>query len=83
MAKAIQSSVTLELTAKEARVLLYICNNIGGPAATSCRGDVDAIGSALQAAGVTSPSSQFDTPLHSGDFTFLKGSIDNLYPERT
>lgn len=82
MTKAIQSSITLELTAKEARVLLYICNNIGGLTATSCRGDVDAIGEALQAAGVTAPSS-FDTPLHSGNFTFLQGSIDNLYPERT
>lgn len=83
MAKAIQSSVTLELTAKEARVLLYICNNIGGAAATSCWGYVDAIGNALQAAGVTAPNSRFDTPLHSGSFTFLRGSIDNLYPERT
>lgn len=82
MAKVIQSSVTLELTAKEARVLLYICNNIGGLTETSCRAHVDAISDALQAAGVTAPRS-FDTPLHSGNFTFLRGSIDNLYSERT
>lgn len=83
MAKAIQSSVTLELTAAEARVLLYICNNIGGPTATSCRAHVDAIGNALQSAGVTAPNSQFDKPLHSGSFTFLPDSKKDLYPERT
>ena len=73
MAKATASEVTLSLSAEEARVLLYICNNIGGEPNLSARAYIDNIGGALLAAGVTAPSSCTNR-LHVGAFCFISNS---------
>lgn len=73
MAKATASEVTLSLSAEEARVLLYVCNNIGGEPNLSARAYIDNIGGALLAAGVTAPNSTTNR-LHTGDFYFVTNS---------
>lgn len=62
MAKATTAGITLELTLEEARTLLYITNQVGGPP-EGRRGHMDAIGSALSSAGVSAPvSGDSDSP---------------------
>jgi hypothetical protein len=66
------TNINLELTYEEARVLLYICNNISGHPTYTARKNTDAIGAALQSAGVDAVCSASD-PRHHGDFEFIKG----------
>lgn len=70
MAKATTAGITLELTLEEARTLLYITNQVGGPP-EGRRGHMDAIGSALRSAGVSAPSSLDDELLE--DFKLIRG----------
>jgi len=65
------TNITLELSYEEARVLLYVCNNIGGHPDDTARKHTDAIRSALRSAGVDTPNAALE-PQHTGDFQFIK-----------
>lgn len=67
------TGVTLNLTREEARVLLYLCNNVGGETKTSARRFIDSIGQALMSADVYVPSSESEK-LHNGSFYFVSNS---------
>jgi hypothetical protein len=63
--------IKLELSYEEAQTLLYVCNNIFGHPGTTSRKHTDAIGSALQSAGVDTISAAIH-PAHIGDFEFKR-----------
>lgn len=74
MANARSATINLELTQQEARVLLYICNNIGGGPVNTARRITDEIGAALINAGVHAPNSG-SVNYHKGGFCFLRDSV--------
>jgi hypothetical protein len=66
-------SVTLTLDPVEARVLLYLLNQVAGSPDGSARQYSDRIGAVLVGAGVDTPSC-YDVKAHGGDFHFKGGS---------
>jgi len=75
VANATIGNIILELTPREARVLLYICNNIAGDPKDTARNVTDEIGTALINAGVYAPNST-TVRYHDGSFRFLPDSIN-------